>query len=472
MGKTNTNSIEYETLDAVSPDVLSEEQNKEVKAKGKKNGASRVFAAIFAALGVAMFFLPIGVIVDAEVKTVNLLGLLMDIINGRTTQTIFGILPVFTATTNFIGKIAALSVYFLALMIVLAVITGIIAIFHSKKAPCLLRTTVFFLMLGTWVHFFATYLYNINGISDKLYPFVIKDLPNSLLYLLIVAGISAVAYFILSVIKLRSKALVNALQLILTLEVVLELVYILFYILILGASPFNTILKNLGISSYASVIKLVLVSILALDALIACIRMQTKKGLVLDLIRYIVQLLLAGALSYLLIGTIALDLSIIATAVSLAQIIICVIQLVCANKKKKAVEETIEEDLTPTIEEEYVQEEYAEAVPYEGGPVAGVELAEEVTSAKTPASVQTAAYDFYNSKSVDPFIATLSNEERNQFTELFILKYKGVMPEIPDYEVGGNNKEFFRKVFIYLGQYRDRIPDELLAKIYQFAIKI
>lgn len=124
----------------------------------------------------------------------------------------------------------------------------------------------------------------------------------------------------------------------------------------------------------------------------------------------------------------------------------------------------------------YIVEEYAEAMPYDGGPVEGVEIATEVNPTfepdNLPKQVNTAGYDFYNSKSFDPFIAILNNEERNQFTELFILKFKGVMPEIPDYQVGGDNKEFFRKLFIYLGQYRDRIPDGLLAKIYQFAIKM
>ena len=66
----------------------------------------------------------------------------------------------------------------------------------------------------------------------------------------------------------------------------------------------------------------------------------------------------------------------------------------------------------------------------------------------------------------------LNEKERNDFTELFILKFKGVMPEIPDYVVGGDNKAFFQKLFIYLGQYRDRIPSDLLAKMYQFAIKL
>ena len=122
----------------------------------------------------------------------------------------------------------------------------------------------------------------------------------------------------------------------------------------------------------------------------------------------------------------------------------------------------------------FMIEEYAEAYPYEGGPVAGVQMAEEVNPTFRPLTphVNTAGYDFYNSKSFDPFIATLNTDERNQFTELFILKFKGTMPELPDYEVGGDNREFFRKIFIYLGQYRDRIPSGLLGKIYQYSIKL
>jgi hypothetical protein len=119
-------------------------------------------------------------------------------------------------------------------------------------------------------------------------------------------------------------------------------------------------------------------------------------------------------------------------------------------------------------------EEYAEAYAYEGGPVDGVEMAEEVnpTFEEVNTPVNTAGYDFYNCQSFDPFIATLNVEERNQFTELSILKYRGVMPEIPDYVVGGDNREFFCKIFIYLGQYRERIPNGLLTKMYQFSVKL
>jgi hypothetical protein len=161
--------------------------------------------------------------------------------------------------------------------------------------------------------------------------------------------------------------------------------------------------------------------------------------------------------------------AIVAAVVALVQIIICAIQIKASRPKK---EEPVEEP-APVVEE-FIREEYAEAVAYEGGPVEGVEIAEEVTPTfiAPPPQVQTAGYDFYNCKSFDPFIAMLGEQERNQFTELFILKYKGVMPELPDYVVGGDNKNFFRKLFIYLGQYRDRIPDGLLTKIYQFAVRM
>ena len=119
-------------------------------------------------------------------------------------------------------------------------------------------------------------------------------------------------------------------------------------------------------------------------------------------------------------------------------------------------------------------EAYAEAYPYEGGPIAGVVMAQEVNPSFLPHGphVNTAGYDFYNCKSFDPFIASLDTAERNEFTELFILRYKGDMPEIPSYVVGEKNPEFFHAIFIYLGKYRDRISSNLLSKIYQYSIKI
>lgn len=178
----------------------------------------------------------------------------------------------------------------------------------------------------------------------------------------------------------------------------------------------------------------------------------------------------AGALVYTACYAIAARsfdiVSIVLAVVMIIAMIVCVIFT-------KPVVEIIEEEVVEE-EEGFEVEEYAEAYPYEGGPVAGVVMAEEVNPSFLPHEphVNTAGYDFYNSKSFDAFIATLSVEERNQFTELFILRFQGTMPELPEYQVGGDNKEFFRKVFIYLGQYRDRIPSGLLGKMYQYSLKL
>ena len=159
--------------------------------------------------------------------------------------------------------------------------------------------------------------------------------------------------------------------------------------------------------------------------------------------------------------------------IAVAGLILFIILVATKNRRKPTAEEIREEAIREATSG-FRTEEYAEAYPYEGGPVAGVLMAEEVNPSFLPHEphVNTAGYDFYNCKSFDPFIATLDMAERNEFTELFILKFKGTMPELPDYDVGGDNKEFFRKLFIYLGQYRDRMSQPLLMKMYQYSMKI
>ena len=182
-------------------------------------------------------------------------------------------------------------------------------------------------------------------------------------------------------------------------------------------------------------------------------------------------LVTVGAVVYTACYAIAAGgLDIVSLVLAIAMI---VATIVCVIFTKPLVE-VIEEEVEKEEEGGFEVEEYAEAYPYEGGPVAGVVMAEEVNPSFLPHEphVNTAGYDFYNSKSFDAFIATLSVEERNQFTELFILRFQGTMPELPEYQVGGDNKEFFRKVFIYLGQYRDRIPSGLLGKMYQYSLKL
>ncbi|MBO5737539.1 MAG: hypothetical protein J6S04_06995 [Clostridia bacterium] len=77
--------------------------------------------------------------------------------------------------------------------------------------------------------------------------------------------------------------------------------------------------------------------------------------------------------------------------------------------------------------------------------------------------------DFYQNNSFDPFLATLNENEKLEFIDLFLLRIKGDLPEIPDYKIDGDNRNFFLQFYIHLGQYRELISDALFDKIHQFA---
>lgn len=454
MSNTNTNSAAYEVepID-VTPAPLpeSEKQVSEPTPEPKKKKlANRLFALLLVACSVAVVFLKICVIDGSSVVKQTLIDTVKALFSADAGK-LFGIIPAIADTTGAMGQMAALSLYVLALCLVLTVIFGIVTIISGK----LLRVVSFFFSAG-----FTCYALSILAADGKTLDYICLGL----------AVVGFLVYFVLAVAKTGKKAWVALVQLALSLAVFVALGLG----IVKNADAYKAGLNTIGVSA-SDIVFLAIVGVLSLSSTIGYIRLQTKKGLALDMVRYIIQLLAALFVCYLVIASKAsaklfLGLAIGAAVVCLLQIIVCVIQIKCSKKKVEVVEEPVPEE--PVVEE-FVREEYAEALPYEGGPVEGVEIAEEVnpTYVAPPAPVQTAGYDFYNCKSFDPFIAVLSNEERNQFTELFILKYKGVMPEIPDYVVGGENTEFFRKLFIYLGQYRDRIPDSLLAKIYQYAIK-
>lgn len=222
-----------------------------------------------------------------------------------------------------------------------------------------------------------------------------------------------------------------------------------------------------NIAIYVFAVFAALCALLSLIVLICGKRKPLIAGAIFLTIGAFVYTILYTVTSYVASKTFAIELfSLILAGAAL------VLTIVCAIVTKPIVKKAEEPAKDPN--EGFHVEEYAEAYPYEGGPVAGVLMAEEVNPSFVPQSprVNTAGYDFYNSKAFDTFIATLNDQERNDFTEIFILKVKGPLPELPDYEVGGNNKEFFRKIFIYLGQYRDKIPSALLGKIYQYSLKI
>ncbi len=171
-----------------------------------------------------------------------------------------------------------------------------------------------------------------------------------------------------------------------------------------------------------------------------------------------------------------------AYAVSLVAAAIVLFILVCIITRKRSVAKVAEEAPVDPVAEAmkgFKTEEFIEAYVYEGGPVAGIEVAEEVYPTVAAIEAQKdptgAAKDTVTSllgNGFDAFLITLSEQEKNAFIDLYVLRCRCLMPEIPGYVVGGDNKDFFNKVFIYLGQYRDKIPGDLLAKMYNFSMKI
>lgn len=398
-----------------------------------------------------------------------------------------------------VGKVTGLILYAFPVVWILSVIFAIIAAFSGKAAPAMMRTITLF---NCWLY--AGYSIVLLVIS-AYYP----TIPATYSILLLAfAAAYFVIYFVLSAIRAGKGSWLSLLLCILTIGFAASLMY--------GVTEcvadLTVLFKTKDV--YKTII-VALFGVLALALAISSFRMSRKKGYTFDLLRYILNFAIAVAAVVLTFVVkefkSLLMYAAIAAAYALVQIILVSIALSVKKKaaKKAAAKATVEAaeetetaetaaeapEAQAITEAEMTEQEtgvYAEAVRYEGYPKADAPEAqpldepapapapaprsyvfsrpeEEAAPAGGPAA--TADYDFYNSKSFDPFIASLNAAEREQFTEIFILKYKGDTKNLPDYQVGGDNTEFFRKVFVYLGQYRERIPDSLLGKMYQFASK-
>ena len=69
----------------------------------------------------------------------------------------------------------------------------------------------------------------------------------------------------------------------------------------------------------------------------------------------------------------------------------------------------------------------------------------------------------------DAFINGLTPSERDEFNKIFISRIYGENKRLPQYVVGGDNREFFTKVFVFMGKYRTVMSDGLIQKIYDYS---
>ena len=433
------------------------------KTTQKKNVSYRLLAVLLLAACVGAFFLPFAVIVagvagniTTDSKTlINIIKALID--SG---EKLFGFLPVLTkGGLSELTLAVGLIVWAFPLTLVIAGVLSLVALFAKKKAPKLVRTALYFMTAGS-----ALYALSIAMAPAFTHGKVVFDLFSVVLF-----AVGAVFYFILMFPKTGKAAWMNGIHLVLSLAVAV--------CLMLGLAATKLVKPSFLGSINDTVYRLLILVVIALvlfNVIIGSFRAISKKGLSGDPVRYAIQLVVAALVCWVCFAvTDALPLyPVIAVAISVLQLIFVTAQLV--SRSKRRIKEAAEAKLAG-----FEKEEYVEAIAYEGGPVAGVLLAEEVSAVEkvaeegaTPRCGAVAGYDFYNTKSFDPFIATLNDKEREEFTDLYILKCKGNRDEIPQYVVGGDNKAFFDKVFIYLGQYREKIPNELLSKMYKFSMKI
>ena len=435
-------------MNAMAPNEAPAVANNPEHPANKKNVGYRMLALLVLILSVAAFFVPMLKGLSADYAETS--GTLVSAITGSFSSgnALFGVLPILTPDTA-LGGVYGLGIYLFVIGLVVAAIISLFAIFSKAKAPSRARKALFFLVFGSFA-----YAYSLMVVSTSVSGKAVYDIIS-----IAIAAIGVLFYFILAAIQVKKAVWINVLQ---------GLITVVYSVLLaLAVAKDNLLSLNL------KAISLIAVIWMFVTTLISMVRLTAEKGWVKDLVRHIISLIMALVVCYVMfaekdgLSNPQYVLAILAALLTIVQIVIVVILIRKANKKE--VEEAKEEAV-----QGFHTEEYAEAYAYEGGPVAGVLMAEEINPSFLPHEphVNTAGYDFYNCKSFDPFIATLNTAERNAFTELFILRFSGTLPEIPNYVVGGDNKEFFRKIFIYLGQYRDRIPSDLLGKMYQFSIKM
>jgi hypothetical protein len=536
MSNYSTTSAEPTVTNDDMKEMLAEgATGKQTKAAGKKNKnwGYRIFALILAiAPIVCLCILPLYLVISAEsgyalYNDATILKAIIALFKkdglaefyAEAGKTITGVTTTGFDTYKFIGltmlsgvnitgKVASLSIYAIALAMVITLVFAIIALCSGKAAPAMAKLIVF---INFWVY--TVYAVMVIAIA-KYYAL---DIPVDAL-ILAIAGVSFLFYFIFACLRAGKNVGITLLLFLLSVAFAFLLVY---GVCLCGQATLKEVFASTEASFISSVTKgnlykytiLVAVALAVLGTVISSIRLATKKGYTFDLLRFILHFLIGLFLIVIAFKEASfknLKLYVaIATAVALVQILIIVAVLSSKKRKKVKVAKTKEEpaateEQLPTAEpisEEQVEPEtgvYAEAVRYEGYKKdANLPEAEALDRPAEPApEAQPAVYnytfnvassndqpaaatdtnanaapDYYAARNFDPFIATLNASEREQFMQIFILKYQGETKNLPDYKVGEDNTEFFRKVFIYLGQYRERIPNSLLAKMYQFASK-
>lgn len=467
-----------------------------VEPKKKRNVFYRLLALLFALAPAAVFyFLQVKVLAydptngEYAVESYKLLDLFLGLFTkeGVAVSKLFGLLPLLTLSAQPFDMANGLLLYAIPASMAICVLAALVALFCGKAAPGAARFILFleFLVYASYaICSILILILNYQGISACLDYVWIGLIGGTLLL-----------YVILACAKSGKQALIGLIVFLLTTASAGALIY--------GIYKSSELTQTL-ISQYplAKWILLGLVGLYLLSNFIAFLTIAAKKLYGADIARAVIMLLVGGVivLACFLFKDLS-DFLIYALIIAGASFVMLVFESIVvgvrngkarrarkarkaalaaekAEAQEKAVEEASAEVLPAPVAEEPVAAiavtEPVAAIPElivpVQEPVEEVAKEEPIIAPAAPAAPAIPVADIYGC-GFDPFLATLTTEERTQFTHIFLLRSENKLPSIPDYVVGGDNKVFFRKVFVNLGCLRARIPDGLMEKIYQFTIR-
>ncbi len=414
---------------------------------------------------------------------------------GFAVTKLLNFLPITCQSHSLLGLAYNAMLYLIPVSMVVCIIAGIVAIFARKAAPVITRAILFIefgVYAGYALSILLPYAYCNLNVWDTLNYAVLGTAAGALLL-----------FVVLSFVKSGKRTLVGLLIFLLT---VASAGAVLYAICVKNAPISDLIVENL---LYRWII-LAIVCVYALFVIISLLGVVAKKVYAVDIVRSAFMTLMGGGViaasflvnglsEFLLYGIIAAATAFVMTVVETIAVSVRADEDVVEQKEEKPEEPAKKEEYEDEEDEEEEAEEPAPkaeepapvavapavaeevaptpvvAVPVVTEPVAVQEIApapeQEVAPVTAPTPVvATTANDAYGG-AFDAFIGMLTAEERLQFTQIFLLRSESKLPEIPEYKIGGNNKAFFRKIFVNLGSLRARIPDGLMEKIYQFAIR-
>ncbi len=443
----------------------------------KKNAPYKLWAFLTflacVAFGALVCFLPFHVFTDAlSIEKQTALAYFKDVFASG--NKLFGFLPVAFAGANWLEKITSAIIWVFGLFFVLGLLFSLISLF-LKNGVCLLRTALMLILIGSLAY--AGYLIGFSVYASHAWNANLNVNAALDLYTAILAGIAILIYCILA---FSSGSKTGVFQFILSVAATGLVCYALY------ANRANVV-DYIADHKFYKWFVLAGGVLLVVNNLIGLGLTGKKKGGACSVIHCLLHLVLClGACALGYFGKLEksfLFFSLIAAAVALLSVILLAVRLGKKDKEETkevateeaSAQETVSEPelaVAPTSVESPVVEQIsmpldaaleAEQAPAPVAPVAPV-AAPVAAPAAAPAQPATIVGD--------PFLYLLTSAEKDEFFDLYVFKCKGNMKEIPTYVPGGDNKQFFNKVFIYLGLYRDKISNSLISKMYNYVMKL